>query len=129
MSTTLNLKQRLIYFIIIGAAAASVHLMTVLNLVACLQWQPLTANILAFLVAFNVSFLGHKYLTFARLHQEKQLRLPHFFLIAASAGIMNELCYYALLRYTQLNYMLALILVLVGVSIYSFVCSRFWACR
>lgn len=89
----------------------------------------LTANVFAFLLAFNVSFFGHKYLTFSRLHNEQILSLPHFFLVAASAGIINELLYYFLLNYTHLNYLLALFLVLGLVSVYSFTVSRFWACR
>ena len=129
MTIALKLSHRLIYFVLIGASAASVHVLTVLNLVTYLQFQPLVANILAFLLAFNVSFLGHRYLTFANLHDEKQLSLPHFFLVAASAGVINEILYFVLLDYTTLNYLIALILVLVLVSVYSFIISRFWACR
>lgn len=124
-----KLGQRLIYFAAIGASASLIHIMTVLGLVTYLQVNPLIANIFAFLLAFNVSFLGHKYLTFSNLHEEKELRLPHFFLVASSAGIINELLYFLLLEYTILNYLIALVLVLGAVSVYSYFLSRFWACR
>jgi putative flippase GtrA len=129
MTAVLKLSHRLLYYTGIGATSACVHLLVVLNLVTYLNIQPLFANIFAFLIAFNVSFLGHKYLTFSKLQDEKQLSLPHFFLVASSAGILNECLYYLLLKYTHLNYMIALVLVLGLVSIYSYIFSRFWACR
>jgi putative flippase GtrA len=129
MTDSLKLTHRLIYYGVIGASSAAVHILTVLCLVTYLQLQPLIANIFAFLLAFNVSFLGHKYFTFSKLHDQKKLSLPHFFLVASSGGILNELLYFILLHYTTLNYLIALILVLGIVSIYSFVLSRFWACR
>jgi len=129
MTASLKLPYRLIYFGVTGVSAAAVHILTVLGLVTYLQVRPLIANIFAFLLAFNVSFLGHRYLTFAKLHNQKQLSLPHFFLVASSAGIINELLYFLLLDYTPLSYLFALIIVLGLVSVYSFMLSRFWACR
>lgn len=124
-----KLSNQLFFFLAIGASSALVHIVTVLNLVSYAQLSPLLANIFAFLIAFNVSYLGHKYLTFAGLENSKQLSLPHFFLVASSGGIINECLYYALLHYTQLNYLIALVLVLGLVAVYSFILSRFWACR
>lgn len=129
MTTPLNLTRRLSYFTLIGASSASVHLLCVLSLVTFFQIPPLVANVLAFLLAFNVSFLGHRKFTFSKLQDLKRLRLPHFFLVAASAGLMNESLYYLLLQYTTLNYLFALVLVIGIMSIYSFLLSRFWACR
>jgi putative flippase GtrA len=129
MTAHLKLSHRLIYFLVIGASAALVHILTVLCLVTYLQLRPLVANIFAFLLAFNISYLGHKFLTFSRLADEKQLSLPHFFLVASSAGIINESLYFLLLHFTNFNYLVALILVLGMVSVYSYLLSRFWACR
>jgi putative flippase GtrA len=129
MTTQIKLRHRLFYFISIGVAAAGVHLFTVFNLVHFLHTPALIANIFGFLIAFNISFVGHKHLTFSQLQKQKVLRLPHFFLVATTGGIINELLYFVLLRCTTLNYLLALILVLVCVSIYSVTISRFWACR
>ncbi|KTD14549.1 GtrA-like protein [Legionella gratiana] len=129
MTTPLSLGQRLIYFLGVGGTAAIVHLFTVFILVNFLYVPALIANVFAFLIAFNVSFLGHKYLTFAHLHDEKRLSLPHFFLIASSAGIINELLFFLLLEYTRLNYLFALIVTLGFVSVYNFIVSRSWACR
>jgi putative flippase GtrA len=129
MTSPLKLSQRLLFFVAIGASSALVHVLSVLGLVGYLLLRPLLANIFAFLLAFNVSFLGHKFITFAKLKDERQLSLPHFFIVASSAGILNELLYFLFLQYTALNYLVALILVLGMVSVYTYVLSRLWACR
>lgn len=129
MNTSLNLKHRLFYYVGIGTTAASTHILIVFLLVKYAGFYALAANIFAFLIAFNVSFFGHKYLTFSHLHDEKTLSLPHFFLVAISAGVLNEGLYFLALRCTQLNYLFSLGLVLVLVAIYTFLLSRYWACR
>ncbi len=129
MTAPLKLQHRLLYYAGIGTASAGVHLLMVFLLVHYLHLPALLANIFAFFTAFNVSFFGHKHLTFSQLHNHKILSLPHFFLVATSAGTINELLYFLVLRYTHLNYLLALILVLGFVSIYSYFLSRYWACR
>jgi putative flippase GtrA len=129
MTTSLKLTYRLLYFIGVGGTAALVHLSIVLSLVSFFKLHPLLANMIAFSVSFNISFIGHKHLTFSQLHDQKKLKLPHYFLVALSAGVINESLYFLLLRHTKLNYIIALILVLGMVSIYSFIISRFWACR
>ena len=126
---SLSLHHRLAFYAGIGGTSALVHVLTVLELVSYFGVAPLLANILAFLLAFNVSFIGHKYLTFSQLQDEKQLSLPHFFIVASSAGILNEFIYFLLLNYTHVNYLSALICVLGIVSVYSFFLSRSWACR
>lgn len=128
-TATLKLPHRLFYYGSIGGTSALVHLTIVFLLVTYLAMPALVANIFAFLTAFNISFFGHKYLTFSRLQDQKVLSLPHFFLVAASAGTLNELLYFLVLRFTPLNYMASLIMVLGLISIYSFLLSRYWACR
>lgn len=121
--------QQLFFFASIGTSAALAHLFIVLYLVNRLDLQPLVANVIAFFIAFNISYLGHRNLTFAQVNNDKQLRLPYFFLVATSAGLLNESLYYLLLNYTDIHYLLALILVLALVAVYSFLLARFWACR
>lgn len=125
MITAFKINRSVAYFLLIGAGAALTHL----SVVAYLNLDPLLSNIIAFLVAFNVSFLGHKYLTFAAIPNQKQLRLPYFFLVAVSALLLNEFLYFLFLRYTSLHYLIALILVLIMVAVYTFILSKFWACR
>lgn len=124
-----KLSRQILFFASIGASAALVHLLVVLNLVSQFTVEPLLANVLAFFIAFNVSYLGHKHLSFSQLDNHKQLSLPHFFLVASTAGLLNELLYFLLLKYTSIHYLAALIIVLGLVAVYSFLLSRFWACR
>lgn len=121
--------QQFVFFSAIGATAALTHIMIVLNLVQHFNFEPLIANVFAFFIAFNISYLGHRYLTFSQLANQKQLSLPHFFLVASSAGALNEVLYFLLLNYTTIPYLMALVFVLGIVAIYSFILSRFWACR
>lgn len=121
--------QQVLFFSGIGATAALTHLLIVLHLVSHFDIAPLVANVIAFFFAFNISYLGHKHLTFSQLENEKELSLPHFFLVASSAGCLNEILYYLLLNYTNIHYLLSLVVVLGLVAIYSFLLSRFWACR
>ncbi|RUR07214.1 GtrA family protein [Legionella sp. km772] len=122
-------SQQVLFFAGVGAGAALTHLLVVLNLVNHFAIEPLLANLIAFFIAFNVSYLGHRYLSFSHLENKKQLSLPHFFLVASSAGALNELLYFLLLKYSSVHYLLALVVVLGLVAIYSFLLSRFWACR
>ncbi|MCC5792644.1 MAG: GtrA family protein [Legionellaceae bacterium] len=123
------LLPRLFYFALTGGLAALVHISVVYWLVSRQGWLPLSANLCAFLFAFQLSFLGHRYFTFHNLPEQKRLRFPHYFLIAVSACLLNELAYYLLLHFTSLSYLTALIMVLLGVAVYTFSASRYWACR
>lgn len=121
--------QQLMFFSGVGGSAAAAHIFVVLNCVTYLNIEPLIANVIAFFIAFNISYLGHKYVTFSYRSDQKQLSLPHFFLVASSAGVLNEVLYFVLLNYTSIHYLVALILDLGLVAIYSFLLSHFWACR
>ncbi len=129
MTATIKPSKRGFYFLGIGGIAALVHVGLVFLCVTLFSLPPLLTNVFAFAIAFQISFFGHKHLTFAWLEDKKILRLPHFFMVAASAGLINEGLYFLLLYYTKINYLISLILVLGLVSVYSFVLSRFWACR
>ncbi len=62
-STTSTSKQAL-WFLVVGASAALVHLLVLISIVGNTSISPAWANVCAFLVAFVVSFIGHYYLTF-----------------------------------------------------------------
>lgn len=128
MIATVKTKQRILYFTGIGITSTLVHLTVVVGLVTC-GLAPLIANIIAFLIAFNISFFGHRRLTFAQLQDNKQLQPLPFLLVAITAGILNEYMYYLLLHYTHLNYLVALILVVSLVAVFTFTASKLWACR
>jgi len=123
-----NLKRQVFYFGLIGFLATLTQLCFVFLFVDYGKLHPLMANVLAFFVAFQVSFFGHRNLTFAQMPDQK-LRFVHFFTVAASAGLLNETLYFLLLHFTTLHYLPALLLVIGMVSLYNFILSRYWACR
>jgi len=114
-------------FILVGGAAASTHLLMVALLVQGLQWPPLSANILAFLLAFWVSYGGHALLTFAHTGVAHRQALPRFFVVACGAFVVNELFYFTALRWLPWHYLISLFLVLLLVAVGTFVSSKLWA--
>jgi putative flippase GtrA len=119
------LKQT-IYFLCVGASAALVHEGVVIGLVEGFDWSPLLANVAGFLLAFNVSFIGHQCLTFDHRAALKS-SLPKFFLTAVGAFLLNQMMFYVLLKWTALAYSVALFIVLALVAIITFGVSKYWA--
>ena len=120
------MRPELPRFIIIGGGAAATHYTVALALVHS-GLEPQRANVLAFLVAFNVSYLGHRFWTFADTHLRHRESLPRFAVVAGSSFALNALLFHLLLRYTGMPYYLALALVLVAVAALTFFTSRLWA--
>lgn len=138
-----NLLRQLSKFGITGFCSSLVHFTTVMLLVNCVHLVDqvlhlpfhltiiaLCANIAAFFIAFTVSYEGHSNWTFApqcensRQHHNSMQR---FFLVASMSFILNESLYYGLLKYTHLNYAIALIMVICLVSMLTFGLSKTWA--
>lgn len=57
-------SQQALWFLVVGASAAAVHFIVLVSIVSITSVTPAWANVIAFFVAFIVSFLGHFYLTF-----------------------------------------------------------------
>lgn len=122
------MSAQLIRFVLVGITAMLIHWITVIALVP-MGLNPLTANIIAFSIAFFVSYSGHSYWTFLTSHLTHKYRFPRFFIIAVSSFIVNETIYFLLLRHTALDYRTALVIVLGSVSILTFIFSKAWAFR
>lgn len=115
-------------FVSVGVSAAGVHALMVWMLVGFLTLPPLLANVGGFLTAFWVSFFGHRYLSFDHGrpgHWWQALR--RFALVATLAFIANEILYAALLSWTNLSYLVALVVVLGSVAVGTYILSRLWA--
>ncbi|WP_460479725.1 GtrA family protein [Comamonas humi] len=114
-------------FLGVGGCAAGTHLLGVAALVQGLHWPPLLANVLAFLVAFCVSYAGHALLTFSQ-HQTPHLQaIPRFFAVACLSFAVNEVLYLVALNVLHLHYFWSLAAVLLIVSVLTFVAAKFWA--
>ena len=119
-------SRRAVWFLAVGGAATLVHWAVVVALVEGITARPLPANVAGWLVAFCVSFLGHHKLSF-RGHQAPAAAAAwRFFIVSASGFMLNQLAYAVLLAKTDLSYALLLGLVLAGVSLATYVASRWW---
>lgn len=115
-----------LWFASVGVTALLLHLLLV-SLRVPLGLAPLLANVLAYLVAFQVSYWGHRLKTFEAGHLPHRQTLPRFFAVASLSFLLNEALYFILLHATALDYRMALLMVLVMVARVTFILSRLWA--
>ena len=118
---------QLLQFVLVGGSAAATHLAVVALLVSQLNMPPLSANVLAFLVAFVVSYNGHALLTFSAAQAKGWSVVARFFAVACLAFVANELLYYIALNWLHWHYFWSLAVVLVLVAAGTFVLGKFWA--
>lgn len=123
---------RVLRFGIVGLSAAAVHYWTVVGLVELARIVPLLANVGGFVVAFWVSYFGHRHWTFSDTLDPAGGRKTSFlrFLLVALIGFcMNELLFFLLLHYAALPYYIALAIVVLTVAVMTYILSRLWAFR
>lgn len=65
MPVTTSTSKQALWFIAVGAIAALVHFLVLVSIVSLTTITPTWANVMAFLLAFVISFLGHFHLTFS----------------------------------------------------------------
>ena len=107
------MTRQLFWFGVVGVTAMLVHLASV-----ALILVPL---------AFQVSHSGHRHFTFRDQETPAASSRGRFFLVALLSFAVNEVLYWLLLRYTALDYRVALAMVLVAVAVLTFVLARYWA--
>ncbi len=116
-----------LWFVLVGAGAAFTHL-AVFTLAEPHLW-PEMANAVGFVVAFGVSFAGHRWLSFQDAGTSLWQSFRRFSVTALAGFAANELIFVVLLRGLGLPSFLALFLALVLASAQTFVLSRLWAFR
>lgn len=115
------------WFLAVGGTAAFTH-MAVFAL-AQGQMLPEMANALGFLIAFFVSFAGHRLLSFKDAGTSVGTSLGRFAVTALAGFASNELIFMLLLRGLGWPALLALFVALVFAAGQTFLFSRFWAFR
>jgi putative flippase GtrA len=120
-------KLRMGFFIAVGCAAAAVHFLVVVLLVSQFAWAPLLANVGGWLVAFVVSFTGHRLLTFRANDAPLWRAMRRFFGVSLAGFAANESTYAALLHLSGLRYDLLLAIILVLVAVMTYLLSSRWA--
>ena len=115
--------REVVVFSAVGAAAFTVHYAVVASLVPR-GVLPLIANVVGFLSAVGVSFVGHARWSFPGAGRELLPTLTRFFFVAGAGFALNESLYALLLAWTALDFRFALVLVLGVVAVATFVASR-----
>ncbi|NMM14400.1 MAG: GtrA family protein [Rhodoferax sp.] len=115
------------WFLAVGGSAALTHM----AVFALAQGRMLAelANALGFLIAFFVSFAGHRLLSFKDAGTSVGTSLGRFAITALAGFASNELVFMLLLRGLGWPALLALFVALLFAAGQTFVFSRFWAFR
>ena len=98
-------------FTAVGTTAAGLNLGVVAGTVP-LGVSPLVANVVGFLLAFALSFIGHARWSFPATGRPVGLALRRFALLSVAGFALNEVCYAVALTWTELDYRLALFVVI-----------------
>lgn len=119
--------RRILRFVAVGGTSALVHMVLVRVIVEWWAIHPLWANVAAWAIAFWVSFTGHHYLTFGDREVGRRDAAPRFLLLSLLGLAANESLYAALLHWTGLHYMAALIITQIVVAVGTYLLSHAWA--
>jgi putative flippase GtrA len=114
------------WFLAVGVTATLVHWAVVVSLVEGTAAQPLSSNVVGWVAAVSVSFVGHHKLSF-RGHGAPVAAAAWRFLLVSGAGFsVNQAAYAVLLSLTSKSYALLLGAVLAVVAVATYVASRWW---
>jgi putative flippase GtrA len=120
---------RPVIFVIVGTLAAVVHWLVAVMVVERAGVHPMLANIIGWLAALSVSFIGHWRWTFGDRRAPPVRSALRFFVLSAGAFAVNAAAYATLLRLTPLRYDIGLALVLLLVAVVTYLVSRRWVYR
>ncbi len=116
-----------LWFLAVGLSAAGVHFLAYLAFTRWAGVHPLWANVLAFVLAFGVSFLGHRRLSFAD-HQQGWLTSLRRFGVTAVLGLFtSELVLALAWLLGQAPDWLGVVLGQGVAAVQTFVLGRWWA--
>ncbi len=115
------------WFAVIGAAAAAVHYVVAVGIEFAQLTSPAKANILGFLLAFPVSYWGHRKLSFAAHTATHQQAFPKFFTVALTGFLIKQFMVINALHFTAIPFWLVLAVVMIVVAISTYLLSYYWA--
>ena len=117
------------WFTIIGALAALVHYIVAVTLEGGFNFEPAWANLGGFLLAFPVSYIGHRRFSFAKQKSSHQHAFPRFLLVACAGFLGNQALLLGLLRLLGLPFWLTLGIVMIVIATTTYILSRHWALK
>lgn len=118
-----------VWFLLVGGAAALTHLGVFVWLSQASTLWPEVSNAVGFGVAFVVSFVGHRWLSFADAGTGVLQSLWRFGATALAGFACNEVVFVLLHRVLGWPGLPALVVALIVAAAQTFVLGRFWAFR
>ena len=116
-----------LWFLLVGGAAALTHLGVFAWLNQTTSLWPEVSNAIGFCVAFGVSFVGHRWLSFADAGTGLLQSLWRFGATALAGFVGNEGVFVVLHRALGWPALIALVAALIVASVQTFCLGRFWA--
>lgn len=115
-----------------GITATAVHAVLFVLAIELLALAPMLANLVAFMVALGVSFLGHFHWTFrpegaAPARRGSGGALARFLVVALIGLALNSAVVYVVIDRLGWPYQVALVLMVSAVPAVVFVLSKLWA--
>lgn len=118
-------RLRPLFFCLVGVAAACAHFAAAVLCVAWLRWPPLLANCAGYAIGLATSYAGQSRITFRRARQGRE-PFGRFALSSLTGFAVNSAVFSAMLRWTALDYRLALATAVVIAAAVTFVILDRW---
>lgn len=125
-----NTQKQAFWFLIVGALAALVHFIVLICCVQLFAILPVWANVIAFFIAFIVSFTGHFSLTFNNPNtQQSWLKsLPKWFASSIAGFALNQTLFMLGLYWLGNNWYALIWFIVTGlVTVMTFALGKLWA--
>lgn len=119
---------QLLKFGLVGLLATLVHALIALFLIQ-FGLEPLLANPIAFLVAFQLSYLGHSRWSFGSKKSYRLMHMYRFFIVSILGILCSQALLFGLLKLTRLTAAISLLTALGISAVCTFYLSRQWAFR
>jgi putative flippase GtrA len=114
------------WFVVVGVSAMAVHYVVTLSANHFVSLSPPLANLVGFLCAFPVSYIGHRNFSFAGTTAGHGKAVVRLFGVSCLSFVGNQLLLWLLLTFTPLPLWIALGIVLIAVAVVTYLLSRSW---
>lgn len=121
-----------VLFAAVGLIATLVHFCVGIFLIEKLHWAVWLANIVGFLTAWPVSYLGHSYLTFSKVKYNRQTAVTRtsatrFLVLSLSAFTANQASVVFWVELFGFPHRETMVLTLISVALLTFIAGKIWA--
>lgn len=125
MNKYIPLLLQIARFGVVGLTAAAIHFFTVVGIVQWFAVKPLLANVVGFIVSFQMSYWGHRKWTFGDTVTLHRVAFSRLLVVQMVNFTANESLFFLFLT-LHLPYQVALLIVLTVLPVFTFLGSKFW---